>query len=302
MELRTLRYFVATVDHGTVSAAAAQMRVTQPSVSRQLRQLERELGVALFDHEPGRLVVNRAGRRFLPLARDLVRRADSAREAASSLAAGRPSHLSIAAPITTLTDVVAPFVATFEADDPVPSVAEWVVTDDLDQLLYDVDLAIVPQTPPPGLEHCYVATFRIWAFVPPDHVWARREEVTIEELVTGPVVVSNRQFKSRRILDSVVELSGLVFTELVETSNGQVAQALACSGRGVAVVTDDPAFDLVPVGIRWNDQLLRVHLYACWRRDHHATALLRRVSTRLSEFCANRYGPSVIEPHGVSSG
>jgi hypothetical protein len=70
----------------------------------------------------------------------------------------------------------------------------------------------------------------------------------------------------------------------------------------VAVVTDDPAFDLVPLGIRWGDELLRVHLYACWRRDHHAAALLREVSSRLSGFCVNRYGPSVIEPQHASSG
>lgn len=49
MELRTLRYFVATADAGSVNAAAPIVHVTQPAISRQLAQLQRELGISLFD-------------------------------------------------------------------------------------------------------------------------------------------------------------------------------------------------------------------------------------------------------------
>ena len=49
MELRHLRYFVATVEAGTVSAAAGRLHLTQPGLSRQLRQLELDLGVELFE-------------------------------------------------------------------------------------------------------------------------------------------------------------------------------------------------------------------------------------------------------------
>ena len=53
MELRTLRYFAQVVEAGTVSAAAEALHVTQPGLSRQLRQLERELGIPLFDRMAG---------------------------------------------------------------------------------------------------------------------------------------------------------------------------------------------------------------------------------------------------------
>ena len=122
MQLRTLGYFLAVSDAGSVTAAARAVHVTQPSLSRQLRQLEHDLGVDLFDRRDGRLSLSAAGRAFLPVARDLVAQAAAAREAAASIAAGRMQHLTIAAPGTTLTDVVAPSLATLRPDDPLPAV------------------------------------------------------------------------------------------------------------------------------------------------------------------------------------
>src|SRR3712207_5811435 len=88
VELRHLRYFLAVVEHGSVSRAAEQIPVAQPALSRQIRRLESELGIVLFDRGTGRLLLTPAGRSFLPIARDLLTRAAAAREAATSLATG----------------------------------------------------------------------------------------------------------------------------------------------------------------------------------------------------------------------
>ena len=69
MELRVVRYFVAIADCGSVSEAAQVVRVGQPSLSRQIHLLERELQVKLFLSGPGRLRLSAAGWRFLPIAR-----------------------------------------------------------------------------------------------------------------------------------------------------------------------------------------------------------------------------------------
>ncbi|WP_143673908.1 LysR family transcriptional regulator, partial [Streptomyces sp. or20] len=72
MELRVLRYFLTIVETGSVTKAAEVVRVAQPSLSRQLRGLEGDLGMKLFDRGGKQMVLTAAGRRFLPLARDLV--------------------------------------------------------------------------------------------------------------------------------------------------------------------------------------------------------------------------------------
>jgi DNA-binding transcriptional LysR family regulator len=81
MELRQLECFLAVVDEGTFTAAAARLHVVQSAVSTTIKMLERSLGVAVFDRGPGRPVLTDAGRRLLPPARQLLELAATTREA-----------------------------------------------------------------------------------------------------------------------------------------------------------------------------------------------------------------------------
>ena len=120
MELRHVRYFLAVADSGSITKGAAAVRIAQPSLSRQLRQLEAEVGEALFDRSRGRARLTAAGEVFLPLARDLAGRADQAEALMQGL--GEPGRLPLrlAAPETTVADVIAPYcdVAYFQASGP----------------------------------------------------------------------------------------------------------------------------------------------------------------------------------------
>src|SRR6267142_7037500 len=78
MELRHLRYFVTVAEELNVSRASARLRISQPAVSRQLRDLEEELGVELFTREKSKLKLTPAGETFLAHARDLLRRSGDA--------------------------------------------------------------------------------------------------------------------------------------------------------------------------------------------------------------------------------
>src|SRR4051812_27456447 len=111
LELRHLRYFVATAEAGTVTAAAERLHLTQPALSRQLRQLQRELGVDLFEPVGRRLELTSVGHAVLPHAKDVLSRVDTLTIAAAFHAHGRLERLTIGAPTVTLTDVVAPFIA-----------------------------------------------------------------------------------------------------------------------------------------------------------------------------------------------
>ena len=297
MELRTLRYFVAVVDAGSVSAAASTSHVTQPAVSRQLRQLERDLGVDLFTRSAGRLRLSAAGREFLPHARDVLRRADAARAAARASAAGRLERLTIAAPTTTLTDVIAPFLATLAPDDPMPTVFESDPREAYEALRHGADLAIVTEPPSGPLASAALATLPVWAYVRAGHSWAGRPSVPLAELATETVLALTPSFKPRQILDQALAASGLS-PELVECSNPQVAQALAAAGRGVAVVSDDPRFDLRPLEVVGPGGPLRIELFAAWEAEHHAASALAALAARVGAFCVERYGAD-IAPAGA---
>ena len=87
MELRHLRYFVTVAEELNVSRASARLRISQPAVSRQLRDLEQELGVDLFTRDKSKLRLTPAGEAFLAHARDVLRRSI---DAAKEMAAFRP--------------------------------------------------------------------------------------------------------------------------------------------------------------------------------------------------------------------
>src|SRR6476646_6398545 len=175
MELRTLRYFVQTADAGTVSAAADAVHVTQPALSRQLRQLERELGTNLFDRVGGRLLLSPVGRELLPLARDILTRAERLAVAATTLSHGRLERLMLAAPATTLADVVSPFIATLEEDDPTPSVFASDALEPQAALRHGADLVITNGRPGDQLDVLALAVLPVWAYVPAGHEWFGRD-------------------------------------------------------------------------------------------------------------------------------
>src|SRR4051812_16672731 len=78
MELRHLRYFAAVAAHGSFNRAAQTLHLTQPALSRQVKDLEDELGVPLFVRGKNAVTLTEAGEVFYEEARDLLARADKA--------------------------------------------------------------------------------------------------------------------------------------------------------------------------------------------------------------------------------
>jgi DNA-binding transcriptional LysR family regulator len=93
LDLRLVRYFTAVAGHQHFGRAAAELRIAQPSLSRQIRRLEQQLGVRLLDRTPRGTRLTEAGEVFLPRARALLRAAGQA--AASAQAAARPARVTI---------------------------------------------------------------------------------------------------------------------------------------------------------------------------------------------------------------
>lgn len=290
MELRALRSFVTVADSGSVSSAAEQLGTAQPSLSRQLQRFEAELGLALFDRSRRRLVLTAAGRRFLPVARDLVTRAEIARETVAALREGSPGSVVISAPHTTATDVVAPFLATWEASDPLPTLWEAASRDVYPALDRGADLAVGAETPPRHLRSVVVGDLPVYAYVRADHRWAGRPSVALEELGEERLLVLETGQHSRITLERALAAADLPSGPVAEFRTAEVAQAVAAAGRGVAVVSDDPRYDLVPVPVTGGSGPLSVRLHAAWSADHHAAPLLRDLATRLRAFSRERYG------------
>lgn len=95
MELRHLRYFVAVAEELNITRAAERLHVSQPPLSRQIRDLEEELGVVLLERSPQRVVLTHKGAVFLKDARAVLKLADEAVQRVQSEPGGMKGDLRI---------------------------------------------------------------------------------------------------------------------------------------------------------------------------------------------------------------
>jgi DNA-binding transcriptional LysR family regulator len=95
MELRHLRYFVAVAEEEHYGRAAERLRVAQPGLSRQIQDLEGEIGFKLFDRLPRGVKINAAGKLFLDDARRILQPVNDAAARAGRVARGQSGTLRV---------------------------------------------------------------------------------------------------------------------------------------------------------------------------------------------------------------
>jgi DNA-binding transcriptional LysR family regulator len=118
VELRHLRYFVAVAEELSFTAAAARLRIAQPSLSQQIRGLEHELKTALFARTSRRVELTAAGTAFLDHARAILAQAGQAAEQARAVGLGRIGTLNIGMTGSVLLGPLGSLVAAFSALSP----------------------------------------------------------------------------------------------------------------------------------------------------------------------------------------
>jgi len=300
MDERLLTAFLTVAETRNVSVAARKLNITQPALSRQLQKLQRHLRIDLLQSHHSGVGLTAAGEEFLPVAQQVVDEIHKAEAFARMLSTGKFTEITFAAPGTTLIDIVIPFVATLDSSQLHSHVIETPLGASLEQAVSTADLVIMPSEPPSDLASIALVELPVWAYVAPEHPWADRDAIPLENLVEERVVVTTTDFMSRRVLDGAVDVAGLTVPQIVETNSGRVAQALVAAGNGVAVVTEDAYFGLKPAKITVQGGILSVWLHAGWRPDHYALEQVQALAEQLADFAQARYPqltPGPIDQH-----
>lgn len=155
-----VQLFLAIAETGSISGAAKQLRVGQPTVSRRLADLEYRLGKALFRRQVSGTALTSAGERLIPAARKMAEWAGEIARAASSADREPTGIVRIAAPPGVAFDVVAPFAAWLRTKHPKLRLEVLSSVQYLDLGRGEADLALRMRAPPPGGDLVTVATLR----------------------------------------------------------------------------------------------------------------------------------------------
>lgn len=290
-DLRLLRSFVITAEELHVERAARRLNIAQPPLSRRLQQLERELGVALFDRRRRRLQLTAVGREFLPEARAVLDRANHALAALRGAARGDTGRLRIGfVEAATSSGLLPGAMAWLRRSRPrvhyelreLPSVAQG------DALRRDqIDVGLVYNRPADirGLALRTVLPGRAVAVIGRDDPMARARRLTLADLARAPLILWPRQVQPGRY-DAILrafDAAGVAPSGLLHAEQLQTIVSLAAAGAGIGLVPDSygPAFSEVVVYRRVPALEVRMDMELIWRPEAESPVLAAFVAAVL---------------------
>ncbi len=279
MELRHLRYFVAAAEEENVSRAALKLHVSQPGVSRQIRDLEQEIGFPLFERGAQALKLTAAGKVFLTGAKVVLRQAEEAVRTARAAAGGVQGEIHAGYAPSLTVQILPPALRAFQQQLPRVRVAlhDLSTAEMLEQLRNGkLQVAMLVGVGPKmmrGLEFAEVIRYPTRLAVSPKHPLARAKSVSLDEVTRQPLIIYQRQdypeyyamiekiFAAAGRQPVIAEehdgVSGIILA--VESGGGAalVPSCIACLvGPRLKLLPLTPPGPEVPVIVAWKKQTL----------------------------------------------
>ena len=274
MELRHLHYFIGVGEEENVSRAALKLHVSQPALSRQIRDLEEELGFLLLERSAKSVRLTEAGRAFLTEARAVLQRAEDAVKAARAIATGGRGELHVGYAPSLTARILPPTLRAFQAE--LPNVRVRLHDLSTEEMLAGLregklQIAFVVRLTPAllrGLRFEELARDSICLAVAPKHPLAGRRTVTLAEVAREPLITYTRKdypdahehlaamfaaIKSKpRIAEEHDSVSSLIAA--VEAGNGVAIAplSLTCTaGPRLKLIPFSPAPAPLVIGAAW---------------------------------------------------
>src|SRR5271170_1329272 len=238
-----IRVFRAVAQHLNFSRAAEELLLTQPAVTQQIKALEDEYGVPLFDRSGGRIALTSAGKSLLPYANQLKEIADEAYEAVTGAAGNKGGKLALGASQTIGQYLLPNLVAAFLGENP--RVAVTAISGNTDAMLEAlaarrIQLAMVEG---PGLrKDLHIEHFmedQMVLVVPASHEWADHE-ITLEEFKSAPLLMREFGSGSRRVVERALAKAGLKKKDIHTTMELDSTEGLLSAveaGLGITFVS-----------------------------------------------------------------
>jgi LysR family transcriptional regulator, benzoate and cis,cis-muconate-responsive activator of ben and cat genes len=277
MELRHLRYFTAVAEEENVSRAALKLHVSQPGLSRQIHDLEAEIGFQLFERSAKSLRLTGAGKVFLGEARAVLQHADDAVKKARAAAGGTSSEINVGYAPSLTVQILPQALRVFQEKFPKVRVAlHDLSTEEMLAQLGEKKLQVALTVRPPGkslrgLQFEELARYEMCVAVAPKHPLAKLKSISLEQISREPLIAYSRKDYPEyhemleklfapvgRRPDIAGEHDGVTsIVAAVEAGRGfaLVPSCVACmAGPRLKLLPLRPAQPPIPVGAIWRKE------------------------------------------------
>lgn len=244
MELRELRNFLRVARAGSVSRAAKELRLAQPALSRQIRKLEHELGVALFSRHGRGVRLSSAGSLLLERAEAITDLVHQTRQEIKDDRSSMRGRLALGVPPAAGRLIIPPFVERFQKTWPQTTLhMREGVTSSLLEWLVDKRLDIALLHNPPHLETLGIIpllTERMLVIGPPAHLIKDRRHPAsfrIRDIGELPLILPNMAHTNRRLVEHAALEHGVRLRIKIEADSVAFAKAMVENGLGYTILT-----------------------------------------------------------------
>ncbi len=285
MELRHIRYFLAVAEYLNFSKAAQQLHIAQPPLSRQIRQLEEDLGVALFVRNKRRVQLTKSGKVFLDEARKLVVQAGRATEAARHAQKGESGLVRIGI-ASGLGGVVGQVVVDYCKHFPAVNMECKDIFSSLQNPAlqkHEIDIGFLrPPIDQVNLDCELLFEEDFTVVLPTTHRLAHRKSVRLKEISDEPLIIFDRSF-STGLYDKILGLysrQGLTphFTVTHIESHEEAGAIMVASGKAIFIgaggLITRSVRGIELATVRLNELDAKIEVYMAWRRNEESPAIL----------------------------
>jgi DNA-binding transcriptional LysR family regulator len=274
MELRHLRYFVIVAEEQNLTRAAARLRISQPPLSRQIRDLENELGVSLFDRGGKSLRLTEAGRLFVVEAHSILQHVDASVDLVKSVASGKRGKVRVGYAASPTIEILRHSLQIFHESHPhikvdLRDMASLAILRGLRE--GDLDVALTVSVSPrdfDGLVFKNLAAYAINVAFHQAHKFKAASAISLRDIARQPIVTFTREDHPeahaglRKLLSPFTASPNIVgeydtassLITAIEARRGiaLIPSTLAyIAGNRVALRPIDPAPPLLSVGIAY---------------------------------------------------
>lgn len=290
MELRTLKSFVAVAEELHFGRAAGRLHLAPPALSRQIQQLEAEIGVQLFIRSTRNVTLTPAGAVFLVSAHKVIDGAEEARLSAVRAERGELGRISVGFAGSASHEFIPRAIREFR--ESYPEVAldlQGELTSPRQvEAIRDGDLDVGFVRPTPGLADLgsrVVVVEQLTALVPHDHRFADRDSIDVADLRDEPFISYSGSTSMAAVVHSTCRRAGFEPHVLNRARESHTVVCLVAAGMGVALVPQAVKHFVSPgarqISIPENQSEI-VTLLMVWRPDD-ASPTVRRFVDRISE-------------------